>query len=181
MKQQKQISKLFIILVLPIFLVSCAAKKDLAALKVDYQKQQSSLISFKEQQNDIKSELTALKEENEKLKAENDKLQKQLKAARLSIKEISEQELESQEKYKKGLVFKVQIGAYVKREIPDNLTTSENLETEEKGDMQRIIVGQFRDYKKAESLKNQLRAMGVGDAFIVPYVDDVRKTLEEVL
>ena len=69
----------------------------------------------------------------------------------------------------------------MEREVPEKLTNSANLETEKQDDLQKIVVGQFRDYQKADNLKNQLRAMGVEGAWIVSYKDGMRVPIDVAL
>lgn len=80
-----------------------------------------------------------------------------------------------------GVVYKVQIGAYEKRRLEGDLADSQNLTVEEKNSLQKVAVGQFRDYGKAKELRDQLRAMGVKDAWVVSYRDGVRVPIEDVL
>ncbi len=174
-------SFVYALLALIIILPGCSAKKDLADLQESYNAQQKKLNKAQQENEKNLLELLSISKDNIDLKKENNELRSKLLSAMQSIREISEQEPECPEEMKKGLVFKVQIGAYEKRELPTELTKSVNLDTEEKNNLQRIIVGQFRNYEKAKSLKKQLRAMGVNDAFVVPYIDDERKQLDEVL
>ena len=164
-----------------LIVTGCSAKKEVADLKNTNKIQQTSLNEALQKNESATLELNSLRKENIDLTSKNKDLEVKLVSARQSINKISEQKPECPEEMKKGLVFKVQIGAYEKREIPDELTKSINLDTEKKDDLQKIIVGQFRDYQKAKSLREQLRAMGVSDAFIVTYIDDQRKQLNEVL
>lgn len=85
--------------------------------------------------------------------------------------------------YTKGVVFRVQIGAYRKRDLSDVLEGNDiqEFDQEQEEDVNKYVLGQFRDYQKANRLKKELRAMGVKDAWIVPFKDGERVPLKAVL
>ena len=82
----------------------------------------------------------------------------------------------------KGIVFKVQIGAFRNKDLSKYFENHENFsgETDQDG-TQKITLGQFADYWEADTFKKYLREMGVNDAWIVPYKDGERKDIKEVL
>jgi hypothetical protein len=47
--------------------------------------------------------------------------------------------------------------------------------------MQKVTLGNFRDYWEADKFKKYLRDMGVKDAWIVPFKDGQRVDIKEVL
>ena len=79
-----------------------------------------------------------------------------------------------------GVIFRVQIGAYSENTLDENLDTTEGLDVESDG-VQKIVVGQFRDYAQAEQLKSYLVGIGVEDAWIVSYIDGNRVSIEEAI
>lgn len=81
----------------------------------------------------------------------------------------------------KGLVFKVQIGAYGKKEDLSKYDNSSNFGVENSDDLQKFTIGVFRDYWEASTFKKYLREMGVKDAWVVSYKDGKRVPLKEVL
>lgn len=81
----------------------------------------------------------------------------------------------------KGLVFKVQIGAYGKKEDLSKYDNSSNFGVENKDGLQKFTIGVFRDYWEADTFKKYLREMGVKDAWVVSYKDGVRVPIKEVL
>lgn len=86
--------------------------------------------------------------------------------------------------YIKGIVFKVQIGAYKQRDLQYVLEGEENQETfaqEKSGDLNIYTLLYFKDYWKANQLKKELRAMGLKDAFVVAFQDGKHVPLEAVL
>ena len=82
----------------------------------------------------------------------------------------------------KGVVFKVQIGAFKQKDLSKYLEASENFsgEVDENG-LRRYSLGVFREYWDADTFKKYLREMGVKDAFIVSYRDGQRVDIKDVL
>jgi len=86
--------------------------------------------------------------------------------------------------YIKGLVFKVQMGAYKKRDLSNILEgkkLQEVFEQEQSEGINMYTLRHFRNYWKANQFKKELRAMGLKDAWIVPFKDGKRVPLKEVL
>jgi len=169
------------VLLVALLLGSCAAKKELISLRQDYQSQQGQLQKLNETNQTLERKSKEIKQNVTYLNEENDRLANKLVSARESLNELSNQEPECPEAMVKGVVFKVQIGAFKKREISKNLDQSVNLGIEEKAGFDKVIIGQFRDYKKADRLKVHLRAMGIEDAWITPYLDGERVELSKVI
>ncbi len=84
--------------------------------------------------------------------------------------------------FSKGVVFKVQIGAFKNKDLSKYFNNNPNFggEAVDKGE-QRFTIGIFRDYWEADKFKKYLREMGVKDAWIVPFKDAQRVELKEVL
>lgn len=81
-----------------------------------------------------------------------------------------------------GVVFKVQIGAFKNKDLSKYFENNENFGGESGDDgLQKITLGQFRDYWEANTFKKYLREMGVKDAWIVPYQDGNRVEIKDVL
>jgi hypothetical protein len=86
--------------------------------------------------------------------------------------------------YIKGIVFKVQMGAYKKRDLSNILEDNKSrgaFEQERSGDVNEYTLRHFRDYWKANQFKKELRAMGLKDAWIVAFKDGRRVPLRDVL
>ena len=81
----------------------------------------------------------------------------------------------------KGLVFKVQIGAY-RNPIPQDLFKGFAPLMGEKLDngITRYTAGLFRDFNNANNAKNEIRKMGYQDAFVVAFVDGKRIAFMEL-
>jgi hypothetical protein len=84
--------------------------------------------------------------------------------------------------FSKGIVFKVQIGAFKNKDLAKYFDNNPNLGGEVKeGEPQKITIGIFRDYWEADTFKKYMREMGVKDAWIVPYRDGQRVEIKDVL
>ena len=84
--------------------------------------------------------------------------------------------------FSKGVVFKVQIGAFKNKDLSKYFENNPNFggEASEKGE-QKFTIGVFRDYWEADKFKKYLREMGVKDAWIVPFKDGQRVEIKDVL
>lgn len=79
-----------------------------------------------------------------------------------------------------GLIFRVQIGAYSKSNIPGSLDgEGDNMDLEMEDGLQKIIIGKFQDFESAKGLRDYMRKVGIPDAWVVPYMDGTRITLDE--
>jgi vacuolar-type H+-ATPase subunit I/STV1 len=84
--------------------------------------------------------------------------------------------------YSKGVVFKVQIGAFKNKDLAKYFENNPNFSGEVKeGEPQKVTLGIFRDYWEADTFKKYLREMGVKDAWIVPFKDSQRVEIKDVL
>jgi multidrug efflux pump subunit AcrA (membrane-fusion protein) len=84
--------------------------------------------------------------------------------------------------FSRGVVFKVQIGAFKNKDLAKYFDNNPNFGGEVKeGEPQKITIGIFRDYWEADTFKKYMREMGVKDAWIVPYKDGQRVEIKDVL
>ncbi len=182
----KTVQKLISICTVIIISASCAAKKDLAELQDTHANLQQSLIDEQSENQNLKNQISELETRVTDLQEENDQLSMDLQESRNSISEVRAELQEARsnqpEPTTSGTIFKVQLGAYEKIELSDELDkSSSNFDMEKKNAINQYVIGQFRDYYKADRLKKQLRRMGVKDAWIVPYVDGKRVELDTVI
>ena len=80
----------------------------------------------------------------------------------------------------RGVVFKVQLGAFSKKDLK-KYDNSPNFSAEDENGLQKYTIGVFRDYWEADTFKKYLREMGVKDAWVVSYKDGVRVPIKDVL
>ncbi len=81
----------------------------------------------------------------------------------------------------RGVIFKVQIGAFTNKDLSKYLDNARNFSGEEEGGVRKYTIGVFRDYWEADTFKKYLREMGVKDAWIVSYKDGARVPIKDVL
>lgn len=132
-------------------------------LQDKFARQQSTIDSLQNLLNQKISEIAALN-------AKYEKLQNAYEAQ----KKINEKSIIP------GLVYKVQLGAFVHFDINKYLKdTGENFEGETADGMNKYTMGNFRDMTVADAFKKDVQKMGIKDAWIVPYIDGVRVTTNE--
>lgn len=79
-----------------------------------------------------------------------------------------------------GLVYKVQVGAFVHFDMNKYLEdANKNFEGETQDGMNKYTMGNFRDIEAAEAFRSDVQKLGIRDAWIVPYIDGTRVTMEE--
>jgi hypothetical protein len=106
----------------------------------------------------------------------------QLSAARAELTQLKESPVVNSMDFSKGIVFKVQIGAFKNKDLAKYFENNPNFGGEMKeGEPQKITIGIFRDYWEADTFKKYMREMGVKDAWIVPYRDGQRVEIKDVL
>lgn len=82
----------------------------------------------------------------------------------------------------KGIIFKVQIGAFKNKDLRKYFENNKNFsgDVDEDG-VKKYTIGYFNDYWEADTFKKYLREMGVRDAWIVPYKNGKRVNIRDVL
>ena len=78
-----------------------------------------------------------------------------------------------------GLVYRVQIGAYVFYEMDNPPVNAGDFVAERADGFNKYVIGSYRTYEEAGEFKDEIRKMGIKDAWVVPYIDGVRVTIEE--
>ena len=145
------------------------ADNAVTSLKGDVAKFQNSLSEKDAKINELESELNASRSELTSTKAE-------------LAKKLETPPPPNPMDFSKGLVFKVQIGAFKNKDLAKYFDNNPNFGGEVKeGEPQKVTIGIFRDYWEADTFKKYLREMGVSDAWIVPYKDALRVDIKDVL
>lgn len=157
--------------------------ESLKQLLDDNQALQGQVTSLKSDNNSLQSKLGDKDSKISELQDDMAKLRSDLSAAKAAATKKPEPAMKSSGgKMVDGLVFKVQIGAFKNKDLSKYFENHENFGGENDDDgLQKITLGQFRDYWEADTFKKYLREMGVKDAWIVPYQDGVRKEIKDVL
>lgn len=82
----------------------------------------------------------------------------------------------------KGVVFKVQVGAFKSFDLTKYFDRHQNFSGEVDADgTMKYTLGIFSDYWEADKFKKYMREMGVKGAWIVSYKDGKRVNIKEVL
>jgi hypothetical protein len=136
-------------------------KGDVSKLQSSISDKDAKISDLEDQLSRMRSDLTTAKSELEQLKL----------APPVNPMDFS-----------KGVVFKVQIGAFKNKDLSKYFENNPNFSGEVKeGEPQKVTIGIFRDYWAADTFKKYLREMGVKDAWIVPYKDSQRVEIKDVL
>ena len=81
-----------------------------------------------------------------------------------------------------GLVFRVQIGAFEKLNMPSTLDgEGDNMDLEMVDGLQKIIIGKYPDVESAEALRSYMQQLGIPDAWVVAYQDGMRVPMENII
>lgn len=161
-------------------------KKDPEALKnlvEEHQSLQGQVNSLKSETNAMQSRLSDKDAKISELQDDITKLRSDLSAARAEARKAKAEPATPTTggDMVDGVVFKVQIGAFRNKDLSKYFDNNPNFGGESADDMQKITLGQFRDYWEADTFKKYLREMGVKDAWIVSYKDGNRVELKDVL
>lgn len=161
-------------------------KRDPAALKA--LSEEAEMATKQKREMELKltqMEADRISRENQanQLQQEVSSLNTRLIAAQNAIEQLNREKASMASKGGEdmaGLVFRVQIGAYGKTNVPGNLDQeNDNMDLETEGGLQKILIGRFRNYEDADALKTHMQKIGVKDAWVVPYRDGMRITLAE--
>jgi hypothetical protein len=112
------------------------------------------------------------------------RMRSELTAAQSELTQLRSTPVINPMDFSKGVVFKVQVGAFKNKDLSKYFENNPNFGGEAaKGETepQKITIGIFRDYWEADTFKKYMRDMGVKDAWIVPYKDGTRVEIKDVL
>ena len=141
----------------------------------------------------MKAESAELKDRAEYAESELDDKEAQIKELQTQVQNMRSEVAAAREASKKsasqgsvvgtdGIVFKVQIGAFTKKEdLSKYAANNANFDAETNNGVQKFTIGAFRDYWEADTFKKYLRQMGVKDAWIVSFKDGNRVPIKDVL
>jgi len=136
----------------------------------------------------LATEVVKLKQENEVLKAQVSDLNTKLKAAQAAQEERQQASaavaanVPVNTMAAKGIVYKVQIGAFKNKDLSKYFENNKNFSGEVDADgTKKYTLGAFPTYWEADNFKKYLREMGVSDAWVVAYKDGKRIELKDAL
>lgn len=167
--------------------------KELSPAEFKQMKQDASNALTMEGENvELKEQLSSLEEENEDLKSELFELKGEVEELKQKQAEVAQQEEATDEKAyeeygspsstSKGLVYKVQIGAFKSYDLRDYIGKHKNFSGEVDSDgTMKYTLGEFKEYWEADKLKQYLRKMGVKGAWVVAYKNGQRVDIKDAL
>jgi hypothetical protein len=79
----------------------------------------------------------------------------------------------------KGYYYRVQLGAFKQYNIKSKSASDESFSTESADAMNKLTLGLFYTLAEADQFKEDVRRMGVKDAYVVPFKDGKRITHKE--
>jgi len=163
-----------------------AYKKDLEAFKnlvEENSSMKSQINNTKGQISSLQSQIADKDAQISDLQSQTRKLQNDVSSSQLARRK-AEADLAAKPatgNWDTGVVFRVQIGAFKKGDASEYGEGNEEFNTENADGMQKVTLGNYRDYWVADKFKKYLRGMGVTDAWIVPYKDGERVAIKDVL
>lgn len=156
--------------------------ENLKTLTDDKQTADNSVVALNQKVTQLQSSISDKDARIAQLEDELSQMRGQLTAAKAELAQLKEAPVVNSMDFSKGVVFKVQIGAFKNKDLAKYFENNPNFGGEAKeGEPQRLTIGIFRDYWEADTFKKYMREMGVKDAWIVPYKDGQRVEIKDVL
>jgi vacuolar-type H+-ATPase subunit I/STV1 len=160
-------------------------KKNPSALKSLTEEKQVADNTVTTQKSEITTMQSSISEKDAKIAELEDQLARmrsELTAVKAELTQLKATPVINPMDFSKGVVFKVQVGAFKNKDLAKYFDNNPNFGGEAKeGEPQKITIGIFRDYWEADTFKKYMRDMGVKDAWIVPYKDGQRVEIKDVL
>lgn len=154
---------------------------NLKQLTDDKQTADNTVTSLNQKVSQLQSSVSEKDSRIASLEDQLSELRGQLTAANAELTSLKENPTTSMD-FSKGVVFKVQIGAFKNKNLAKYFENNPNFGGEAKdSEPQKLTIGIFRDYWEADTFKKYMREMGVKDAWIVPYQDGQRVEIKDVL
>lgn len=162
--------------------------KNPATLKQFTEEKQTAENSVNELNGQIKNLQSTVSDKNAKiadLEDQINRMRSELNSTKSELAQLKAAPPVNPMDFSKGVVFKVQVGAFKNKDLSKYFENNPNFGGEaadkDKNEPQKITIGIFRDYWEADTFKKYMREMGVKDAWIVPYRDGVRVEIKDVL
>jgi septal ring factor EnvC (AmiA/AmiB activator) len=146
-------------------------KKQVKKELKNFKKNPESYVSGKEKTKnalqDLRNEVSNLKDQIAKRNSDIESLKDEIAA--LKIKNLELENALTKEEEAPELGFRVQIGYYKVFDINKYLVEPKTVVSEEIDDANRYSIGYFTDLEQAVQFRNDLRKMGIKDAFVSKY------------
>lgn len=132
-------------------------KKDIPALLKKIENYEEEIQELKDQNTALESDVDRLSDENYDLKAQMKKMAEE--AAKTADADVDNT----------GVTFKVQLGAYQKFDASAAFNQAKRLGTEKVSGTNKYVIGNFSTFEEARKFEDDLKRMGLSDAWLVPY------------
>jgi outer membrane murein-binding lipoprotein Lpp len=154
---------------------------NLKQLEEDKQAADNTVSTLNQKVSQLQSSLSDKDSKIAELEDQLSQARGQLSAANAELASLKENPSNSMD-FSKGVVFKVQIGAFKNKNLAKYFENNPNFGGEAKdNEPQKLTIGVFRDYWEADTFKKYMREMGVKDAWILPYKYGQRVEIKDVL
>lgn len=157
----------------------------LKQLTEDKQVADNSVVDLSGQVKNLQSTISDKNAKIAELEDQISRMRSELNSTKAELAQLKATPVINPMDFSKGVVFKVQVGAFKNKDLSKYFENNPNFGGEaadkDKGEPQKITIGIFRDYWEADTFKKYMREMGVKDAWIVPYRDGVRVEIKDVL
>jgi hypothetical protein len=180
---KKSISLLLMLFVLLSFAQAQQLEKtEKKALKKEIRGHKKDLTGYKKQKEEtaetIRSQQDTIQALKSRMAAENARARAKEAEMSAQIAHLEEMMKNCTGEAPRGDAFKVQIGFYKQSEIIKTLTQRKFVIEEDEGG-KKYLIGFFKSADEALQFRDDIKKMGVKDAFVVKYKDGQR-TKEEV-
>lgn len=153
-----------------------AYQKQIAELKAQIAQMNAEFEAKGAETSSYQTQLDSLKWENVHIKSEKYALEKKLSKMEIALK--GEKKV-NETGTKLGLVYRTQIGAFVNHEMVNAPSNAEDFKHEKSDGFNKYLLGNFRTQQEADAFSAELKKIGIGDAWAVPYIDGIRVTFAE--
>lgn len=144
-------------------------KKDPESYKAMIDKKNSTIDTLNKEVEELKAERNGLKEENlamlDSMKGLNAKYTNLVARA---------EAIADPRKLPKGTVYQVQVGYYKNIDFTSFNSTVRAVKAEATGNARRYVIGYFESQADAMAFSEDLRLMGISDAFVTQYTNGKR-------
>jgi hypothetical protein len=169
-----------VLLFLSLFVAACfttasaqtMTKAEKKALKKEIKTYKKNPEKWVRLMNRHKDEVIALEEEVANLKEQLKELQ--VKLAVLNAKYNNLLNTMPSTTLPKGTVYQVQMGYYENLNLISFNNKLKTVKAEEVGGAKRYVIGYFEDLMDAVQFNNDIKTLGVDDAFVSQYIDGER-------
>ena len=147
-------------------------KKELKEYKKDPAKYQKMLKKNTKEKKELQDEIVRLKAISSDLREKNDLLGIQIDQLDVKYSEL----LNASEKTAMpgGVVYQVQMGYYEYLDLASFNKNLKMIRAEEVDNAKRYVVGYFTDVMDAVDFRDDIKILGVSDAFVSQYIDGER-------